>query len=258
MGQAMVQGWLQKPDVTCVDIIEPYQTNLPVDARLHFFADAQSWAEQKNNVDIVVLAVKPQVIDSVNLVLPAFVPQDVPVLSIAAGITLTNLTKAWGVARPLIRAMPNTPGAIGQGVTGYIINKNIIEEHDVIANSLLSALGHVYQVTDEKQMDAITAVSGSGPAYVYNFVEALENAAKNIGLPNDLARDLARQTVIGAAALLAHETTLSPEALRVAVTSPGGTTEAALNVLMGNQGLATPLSEAVKAAFKRSQELAQS
>ncbi|MBU6235733.1 MAG: pyrroline-5-carboxylate reductase [Alphaproteobacteria bacterium] len=255
MGSAMVKGWLGQPAVKRIDIIEPHYTPAATDARIHVHADGQGWAAQKITPDIVVLAVKPQSMNEINTTLPPLVAEGVPVLSIAAGITLTKLASAWGAKRPIIRSMPNTPGAIGQGVTGYICNNNIIEKHKVIAVSLLNALGKSYELTVEEQIDAVTAISGSGPAYVYNFIEALEEAGKNVGLPADLAAALARQTVIGSAALL-DQSGESPTNLRIAVTSPKGTTEAALNVLGGNQALFTLLKEAVLAAYRRSKELA--
>lgn len=259
MGSAMVKGWLSSlPNLASIDIIDPTPTNVTSDARISVFGDGQGWAAQKRPVDIVVLAVKPQMIASANSSLPPHVPTDVPVLSIAAGITLTSLAKAWGEDRPIIRAMPNTPAAIGRGVTVYVGNNKTNENHIDNVYSLLDVLGLAYQVTDEKLMDAVTAVSGSGPAYVFNFVEALEEAAKSVGLPEHLAKDLARETVIGAAALLEHEQEQSPAALREAVTSPGGTTEAGLYMLMGNQVLEDILKMAVKAAKVRSEKLAQS
>ncbi len=257
MGSAMVTGWLKQAAITAIDIIEPTQTNLTHDPRLTFFKDAASWGEQKRTPDIVVLAVKPQAIAEVNTALPPHVPQHIPVLSIAAGITLTNLTRAWGDARPIIRAMPNTPASIGMGATACILNNNIQQKHIDIVSTLLSTLGSVYQVSDEIEMDGVTALSGSGPAYLFHFVEALENAGKKIGLTPDLARSLARDTVIGAAALLAAEPDSSPTTLRENVTSPGGTTEAGLKILMGNQMLEDLLTMTLKAAFKKSQELAQ-
>ncbi|NBX66186.1 MAG: pyrroline-5-carboxylate reductase [Proteobacteria bacterium] len=258
MGGAMVKGWLASlPSLVRIDVIEPQDVHLPSDPRLSFFKDGPSWSAQKREIDVVVLAVKPQMMTEVNTALAPLVSPHVPVLSIAAGITLTNLTKAWGEMRPIIRAMPNTPGAIGRGVTVYVTNTNINENHKVIINSLLVVLGTVYQAIEEPMMDAVTAVSGSGPAYLYNFVEALEEAGKSVGLPPALACALARETVTGAAALMDHEKDQSPKALREAVTSPGGTTEAGLYMLMGNQVLEDIMKMAVKAAWVRSKNLAQ-
>ncbi len=255
MGSALVKGWLQNPGIAHIDIIEPHPMPPFDDGRVRIFADAQGWAAATTLPDIVVLAVKPQMIAAVGHALCKLVPMPVPVLSIAAGITLTNLTSFWGGGRPAIRAMPNTPGAIGQGVTVYCKNENVIYKHEDIAFSLLSSLGTVYQVTDEALIDAVTALSGSGPAYLFHFVEALESAGKSIGLPDDLAKYLARQTVIGSAALLAHESASTPADLRQAVTSPNGTTEAALKVLMGNHGLTSLMKETLEAACRRSREL---
>jgi len=255
MGSALVKGWLQNPAIAHIDIIEPHAMPTFEDLHVRMFADAQSWAATTTLPDIVVLAVKPQMVAAASDSLCKMIPMHIPILSIAAGITLTNLTNLWGAERPAIRAMPNTPGAIGQGVTVYCKNENIIIKHEDIAFSLLSSLGTVYQVTDEKLIDAVTALSGSGPAYLFHFVEALESAGKSIGLPDDLAKHLARQTVIGSAALLAHENSSSPADLRQAVTSPNGTTEAGLGVLMGNHGLTSLMIETLETACRRSREL---
>lgn len=256
MGRAMVGGWLKQPELGRIDIIDPHAPNDLNDKRVRVFGDGQGWSADRLPVDVIVLAVKPQSMTSVAATLPDLVDKETPVLSIAAGITLTNLARTWGNHRPIVRAMPNTPGSIGAGITGYIKNDKVNEKQNDIINTLLSALGLVIEVTDEKQIDAITAISGSGPAYVYNFIEALEKSAINLGLPENVARILARQTVIGSAALL-QTSPDSPADLRIAVTSPNGTTEAALKVLMGNHGLEPLLGEATHAAYARSIELAQ-
>lgn len=258
MGKAMLAGWLKQSDVTHVDVIDPSGYDGIADVRVHMYADPVAWAHNKNFPQIVVLAVKPQTMEQINRTLPAVVPEGIPVLSIAAGITLTNLANAWGEHRPIIRAMPNTPGAIGQGVTCFVVNKNVKPDQIDIVDTLLSALGFVYRIANESLIDAVTALSGSGPGYVFYFTEALQKAGEMIGLPHELAAALARQTVIGSAALLSHDINKTPEALRQAVTSPGGTTAAALRVLVENRGLEKLLNDALEAAKARSQELAQS
>lgn len=258
MGSAMVRGWLRLPNVTSIDVIEP--ASIDAGGVVRHFGSADSWDVAHGVPDIVVLAVKPQIIDTAAGTLPARVPEHVPVLSIAAGIPLARLASVWGMERPILRAMPNTPAAIGHGVTAYCKNNKIIQKHINTVNSLLECLGTIHQVPDEAMMDAVTALSGSGPAYLYHFTEALEEAGKSIGLPADLAAALARRTVTGAAALMDHDADTSPAALRQAVTSPGGTTAAALTILMGengNQGLTPLLKEALKAAKNRSEELSK-
>lgn len=253
MGSAMLAGWLRGQDVTRVVAVDPGQPD-QTDPRVVMRANIDGI---DGPFDVVVLAVKPQVMKSVAATLAPHLSPDVPVLSIAAGITLSTLKHYFG-DRPIIRAMPNTPGAIGQGITGYTLNEKTISKQNDMAVHLLSVLGNVVQVPDEDMMDAVTAVSGSGPAYVFALTEALEKSAISSGLPNDVAKQLARQTVIGAAALMAAKADTSPDTLRKAVTSPGGTTAAALDVLFQNRNLDTLLEKAVFAAKKRSEDLAQS
>lgn len=253
MGSAMLTGWLRREDITRVVVVDPGQPNQD-DRRVVACAHA---SEITGNFDIAVLAVKPQVMNAVCADLAPRLSADVTVVSIAAGITLPTLAQHFG-DRPLVRAMPNTPGAIGRGITGYVTNQKLMSEHNDAVVRLLDVLGDVVQVPEESMMDAVTAVSGSGPAYIFAVTEALEKAAIASGLPGDLAVKLARQTVVGAAALMDAKRGTSPEALRKAVTSPGGTTEAALHVLMENRALETLFKEAVLAAKTRGQNLAQS
>jgi len=178
------------------------------------------------------------------------------VISILAGTSLSGLQDVFA-EQSLIRAMPNTPAAIGKGITAYTKGPNVSEEQTKMTERLLEAGGKVYQVANENLIDVVTAVSGSGPAYVFHMVEALEAAALKIGLPEDMAPDFARQTIIGAAGLL-ESSELTASQLRQNVTSPNGTTQAALDVFMGLEGLPTLMRETVKAAFKRAKDLADS
>lgn len=203
---------------------------------------------------LILLAVKPQVMDSV---LPGVVPLAGPktvFLSIAAGRTIASLTAHTGADRPVIRAMPNTPAAICRGITVACANAHVTPEQVERCGILLSAVGEVAWVDDEGLMDAVTAVSGSGPAYVFLLAECLADAGVKAGLPAELAARLADATVYGAGELL-HESGERPAKLRENVTSPGGTTEAALNVLMNQDGLCELLARAVTAAAERSREL---
>lgn len=248
MGSAMLRGWLDRSIVNHVYIIEPM--GLPPEF------------QQKREVtlttsipssDIVILAVKPQVMKDVcALTKPG---ADIPVLSIAAGQKITNFETYFGASQPIIRAMPNTPTAIGQGITVCTANSHITAQHRVMAETLLAAVGDVVWINDESLMDAVTALSGSGPAYVFYLMEVLAAAGESCGLPADLARKLARQTVIGSAALAAHDSPATPETLRKNVTSPGGTTEAALNVLMQDDALKALFVKALSGATARSREL---
>lgn len=201
---------------------------------------------------VIVLAVKPQIMDEVLANLAGFT--DALFLSIAAGKTLAGLSAALGGKAAIIRAMPNTPAQIGFGASVCVANGAVSKDQRALCASLLGAVGIVEWVDDEALMDAVTAVSGSGPAYVFYFAECLARAAEEAGLPAGLAARIARQTVVGAGALLGESEDV-PAALRQAVTSPGGTTEAALNVLMGEEGLEAVLKRAVEAAAKRSCEL---
>jgi pyrroline-5-carboxylate reductase len=255
MGGAMLAGWLRQNAVTHVDVVEPTRPGTHSDARVTMHASTQTISGQP---DMAVLAVKPQVMNAVCADLAPRIGSDVPVLSIAAGITLATLIKHFNTSRALIRAMPNTPGAIGEGITGYVSHGKIDQKQQDAIAFLLGVLGDVVQVSDEAMIDAVTGVSGSGPAYIFALTEAMEKAGVANGLSLDIAKRLARQTVIGAAALMAAQSDVSPEDLRRAVTSPGGTTAAALDVLAKNQALNSLFEEAISAAVTRSRDLAQS
>jgi pyrroline-5-carboxylate reductase len=211
---------------------------------------------------VIVLAVKPQVMDSV---LPGIAPlagADTVVLSIAAGRTVASIASHFPVGTPIVRAMPNTPAAIGRGISALYDNYAVMPEQKALCEELLAAAGETVWVQGEAFMDAVTAVSGSGPAYVFLLAECLIDAGIAAGLPPELAAQLARATVSGAGELL-RQSALDPAELRRNVTSPGGTTAAALRVLMGEEGaggdggpMADLLRQAVAAATRRSRELA--
>lgn len=201
---------------------------------------------------VLVLAVKPQIMREVMAEVEPSVGRQSLVLSIAAGISLDTLVEGLGTKR-VVRAMPNTPAQVGRGITGAV-GPTVSEADRAVAESLLKAVGDVVWFDDEQQIDAVTAVSGSGPAYVFYLVEALAQAAERQGFAPEDAMRLARATVVGAAALM--EADASPaELLRQNVTSPGGTTAAALSVLMADDGLAPLMDRAVTAARRRSEEL---
>ena len=205
-------------------------------------------------VAAVVVAVKPQVAPEVMPVLAPLIGADTAVVSIMAGRTLRFLEAALPHAA-LIRAMPNTPAAIGRGITVAVANARVSREQRALVDTLLSAVGAVEWAPDEALMDAVTALSGSGPAYVFLLAEAMARAGVAAGLPPALADKLARATVAGSGELL-HRSPLDAATLRQNVTSPGGTTAAALDVLMAKDGLDPLMIRAIAAATKRSRDLA--
>lgn len=254
MGGAMVRGWLhaiRQGGGLTLSVLEPHFD----DALERDLAAAGAVLNPPNPgpADIVVLAVKPQAFNQVAGSAKPFIGPDTIVLSIMAGVTMASLARAFGVER-IIRAMPNTPGQIGQGVTAYVASAACRACDVALAEQLLAPLGLVERVPAERLMDVVTAVSGSGPAYVFFLAEALAAAAEGEGLDRETAARLARQTVAGAGALML-ESGLSASDLRKQVTSPGGTTQAALDVLQSGDGLAPVMRRAVQAAAQRSKDL---
>ncbi len=254
MGRAMLEGWLdQGLDAAHVLIAEPYAVDLPAAVAARRIDDA-SKAPENFKPDVVVLAVKPQ---SMNDVLPGlrrFVNPGTVFLSIAAGKTLVALGKGLGDAR-IVRTMPNTPAAVRQGITVAVAGKGVDAKQRENCDRLLRAVGEVKWVEDEGLLDAVTAVSGSGPAYVFLLVEAMAAAGVKAGLPQELALQLARATVSGSGELLRRSSDSAAQ-LRINVTSPGGTTAEALKVLMAPGAMQKIFDEAIAAATRRSRELA--
>ncbi|MDZ5646251.1 pyrroline-5-carboxylate reductase [Nitrospirillum sp. BR 11828] len=253
MGGAMLAGWRAAGTVRRVVIVDPVAGTAPEGATL--VADpAQIPADFTPTA--VVLAVKPQMMDQA---LPAYLPYAgrAVFLSIAAGKTVAYFQKVLGPGTALVRAMPNTPAAVGRGISGAYATPAVSAAQRDLCQSLLSAVGEVVWVEEEGLIDAVTAVSGSGPAYVFHLVEALAAAGAAAGLPPDLALRLARATVTGAGELLHRNPDTTATQLRINVTSPKGTTQAALDVLMDEaQGLTPLMVRAVAAADRRSRELA--
>jgi pyrroline-5-carboxylate reductase len=202
----------------------------------------------------IVLAVKPQILKGEAPLLQAVGRTGALVLSIAAGITTVTLSAGLGSAARLIRAMPNTPGAIGRGITVLYAAPSAQADDRILAEALTDPLGETLWLEDEALMDAVTAVSGSGPAYVFLMAEALAEAGRNQGLDPATANRLARATISGAGALLDVDPR-DAAALRKEVTSPGGTTEAALDVLMAQDGLGELMRRAIAAATARGRQL---
>ena len=255
MGQALMGGWLDRKTFAAKNLLVVDPTPLPT-----VFKGVAQVAEAAAipagfKPDVVVLAVKPQMLAAV---LPDYVRfAGATFLSIAAGKTLGFFTNILGSDQAVVRAMPNTPAAIRRGITVCTANVQVGPDTRALCTTLLEAVGQVEWIEDESQMDAVTAVSGSGPAYVFLLSEVMAAAGIRAGLPEALAHTLARATVAGAGELLAQ----SPETasqLRTNVTSPGGTTAAALEVLMDQkQGFPDLMRAAVAAAVARGKELAQ-
>jgi len=253
MGLALAKGWLEAglPASNLV-LVDPN----PGDATRQFAEDYELTisAEAVGLLpNVLVIAVKPQVIDGVLAALQPVIGPHTMAISIAAGIDIARLSRGLGMGR-VVRTMPNTPAQIGKGITGLVAGPDVTAEERGVAEALLLAAGPVVWLDAEAQLDAVTAVSGSGPAYVFHLVEALAAAAKAQGLPDAIAEQLARQTVIGSAALMEADPA-SPAILRQNVTSPNGTTAAGLAVLMGENGLTELVGQTVDAARKRSEEL---
>ncbi len=253
MGSAMLAGWLTK--------------GLPAGSVWVQDPAPSAWLEAQGGLNLnvpppaspalVLIAVKPQKMGEALPELAALGGGGTLFLSVAAGTSLATLEAALGAGTPVVRAMPNTPAAIGQGITALVGNAVATAEHLALAESLLGAVGQTLRLDDEVQMDAVTAVSGSGPAYVFHLIETLAAAGEAEGLAPEMALRLATATVAGAGALAAQADE-DPGALRVNVTSPGGTTAEALSVLMDPEaGFAPLLRRAVAAAAARSRALSE-
>ncbi|MEO1199011.1 MAG: pyrroline-5-carboxylate reductase [Pseudomonadota bacterium] len=255
MGGAMLSGWLDRglpaEAVTVVDPGPPPEIVDLINRHGIKLASAPMHAEPAGTV---IAAVKPQIMgEALTALSPTLLP-DALVVSIAAGPTVVDLARPLPDTARIVRAMPNTPAAIGQGITAAFAGPGVDGAEITATDALLSAIGTVVWVADEALMDAVTAVSGSGPAYVFLLAECLAEAGVEAGLPADIAAQLARATVSGAGALLAASD-LPAGQLRQNVTSPNGTTAAALSVLMAEDGLKPLLWKAVATAKRRSAEL---
>ncbi len=252
MGSALLAGWLARGlSPTAVHVIEPHPsvwlrgTEVSVNAAL------------PAHPAIVLIAVKPQMMGAALPAIASMGGGATLFLSIAAGTTIAAFEAVFGDDSPIVRAMPNTPAAVGQGITAIIGNPQVTPAQMALAETLLSAVGQVVRLDHEAQMDAVTGLSGSGPAYVFHLIDCLTDAGVAQGLPPALALQLARATVAGAGAL-AMQSDETPTQLRVNVTSPNGTTQAGLAVLMDERtGLPPLIASTVAAATGRSKELAR-
>ena len=254
MGGAMLTGWLAGGlDARRVVVIEPHPSP-EISALAAQGIRLNPTAKDVGEVDTLVVAVKPQSYRETGATFKPFTGPSTLVVSIMAGTTIASLEAVCGGS--VVRAMPNTPAAIGRGITVAVAAKSVSAAQRATADALLRTTGPVEWVDKESLMDAVTAVSGSGPAYVFLLAEELARAGVAAGLPAELAARLARETVAGSGELL-HRSELASATLRQNVTSPGGTTAAALEVLMGPNGLQPLLTRAVAAATQRSKDLAK-
>jgi pyrroline-5-carboxylate reductase len=250
MGHALLDGWV-KSDIKSIIVIEPSSIKgAPKSVRV-----LKKPGRELKNCDVIILAVKPQIMNNVCKALKPHLAKDALILSIAAGRSINGFKKLFGASQPIIRAMPNLPASIGKGISVAVASSNVKPAQKKIAAQLLAAAGQVEWVKDEKLMDAVTAVSGSGPAYVFYLIETLAKSGEKAGLGKALSMTLARQTVIGSAALADADKT-DAATLRKNVTSPGGTTAAALEILMNGE-MQKIFDRAIDAAKKRSQKLSQ-
>jgi pyrroline-5-carboxylate reductase len=258
MGFAMLKGWIEQgTPANRIDVVEPNDdlrqraagTGASVHADVADIIDGEAPA-------MAIIAVKPQMMAKVLAAYKPFAAGGTTFVSVAAGTLLGTIEGALGQGSAVIRCMPNTPAAVGKGMMVCCANEAVTDKARAVCETLLSSSGSVAFVEEERLMDAVTGVSGSGPAYVFHFIEAMAEAGVKSGLPEELSKELAIQTVYGAAAY-ARSSDEDPGQLRSNVTSPNGTTAAALDVLMGTGRLRELVAEAVEAAAERSRELSR-
>ncbi len=257
MGTAMLQGWLEagiKPDqVTIFDPSPPPETLAVIEK--HSISHNPP-VDSVTGVEAVLVAIKPQMVDEVLPAMATLASAKPLVVSVVAGKTISAFRRHFGADTPVIRTIPNTPAAVGRGITAMAASDGVSPEQSALATALLASLGEVVTVSDETLIDACTAISGSGPAYIFYMTECMTAAAVDMGLPADIAEQLARATVSGAGELM-RATGTPAGVLRENVTSPKGTTYAALQVLMADSdGMKQLMARATAAAEKRSRELA--
>jgi len=252
MGSAMLAGWLERGlPAGSVSVVDPYPSDWLQGTGVEINQPLPK------SPAIVLIAVKPQMMGAALPNMQLLGGGATLFVSVAAGTSIATFEDILGADTPIVRAMPNTPAAIGRGITAIVGNGSASADNLDSAELLLAAVGQVVRLDDEAQMDAVTGVSGSGPAYVFHLIETLAAAGQAQGLPAELAMQLAKATVAGAGAL-AEEVQDSPTQLRVNVTSPNGTTQAALEVLMDEtSGFPVLLKRAVEAAAERSRELSR-
>ncbi len=262
MGGAILRGWFEKArqlNISSITVVEPsadLQMHDPTgQVRIDWQTDISNLTAGKA-YDAVLLAIKPQAFDDLLPALAKILDPATPLLSIAAGRTLHSIGNVMGESRPMIRAMPNLPAMINAGITVCCPDPHVTAQQKDMIEALLKSIGQVAWIENEDQMDAVTGLSGSGPAYVYLLIESMQKAGIASGLPDELAETLARQTVIGASQL-AKRSPLPAGQLREQVTSPGGTTAAALDVLQSETGMPDLMTRAIAAATARAKALSE-
>lgn len=257
MGGALLSGWLETGLITPrkLVILDPTPGPQAVFAIERGAKHITVAEDIPKSIQTVLLAVKPQLFDRIGAQLGPHLSPKAMIVSILAGTSMRRLNETFD-GRIVIRAMPNTPAAIGAGISAIFADPDVSPEKLDEAEALLKPGGEVVRVDSEVALNAVTAISGSGPAYVFHLVEALEVGARDLGLSKEVSAQLARETIIGAAKLL-ESSSDGPDVLRKNVTSPNGTTQAALDVLMGEDGgLSKMMITTVRAAFARAKELA--
>ncbi len=254
MGSAMLRLWLERDVVSKVHIIKP--SPLPdIFANNPIVKYSQSYKGiSEIDSDVFMIAVKPQMLEEAVTPIAPLVSEKCCILSAAAGKTISTLSKLFDNNQPIVRAMPNTPAAVGQGVSAAIQNSSVSTNQHNNVDTLLTAIGSLYWVDDEPLINAIAALSGSGPAYVFYLIEVLSKAGERLGIPKIISAEMARQTVIGSAALANKDSSIPASILRENVTSPGGSTQKALNILMDGR-MEELFCGALEAARKRGEEL---
>jgi pyrroline-5-carboxylate reductase len=255
MGGAMLEGWLAMGlSPATITVIDPLPAQWLKDRAAEAGFSLNPASVSASPAEVLVLGIKPQMLDAAAPSLRPYAGRETLVLSILAGKTMADLASRLPEARAFVRAMPNLPASVGRGMTGAFASQSVSTAQKAVADTLLSGVGRVEWIAHEGLIDAVTAVSGSGPAYVFHLVECLARAGVAEGLPQDVAERLARGTIEGAGELL-FRSPLPPATLRQNVTSPGGTTAAALDVLMAETGLDPLIRKAVAAARRRAEEL---
>ncbi|MGX1787120.1 pyrroline-5-carboxylate reductase [Bosea sp. NPDC055332] len=257
MGGAMLRGWLRVGlNPTSITIVDPHADDEMVGFASHIGLGLNPSTSTAPDAEVVVLATKPQTLEAVASTVRVITRPSTLVISVLAGKTIDDVSRIFPANQAIVRAMPNLPASVQRGVTAAVAGLAVTGSQRTVADALLSGIGKVEWLDSEELIDAATAVSGSGPAYVFYMVECLAAAAREAGLPSDVAERLARATIEGAGELL-FQSAVSSDVLRQNVTSPGGTTAAALSILMSDdQGLMPLMRKAVFAAKRRAGELA--
>lgn len=259
MGTALLRGFMARRQDVAFTIIKP--SPLPQDLQaignIEHTSEIGTASDSIANTQMLLLAIKPQILpDILSAISPDIKPETL-ITSIAAGTNIETIEGLTGASQPIIRVMPNTPALLGKAMHVACANKQVSSIHKQWVESFFEASGKFTWIDDEKLMNAVTALSGSGPAYIFYLIDVLAKAGMNNGLPEDLANMLARQTIIGSAALAKDQSDKSAEALRAEVTSPGGTTQAALDILMNGE-MQSIFDKALKAAVTRGDQLSKS